>query len=270
MVLFETLIKKVRLSIRKDRESYFRLYKILGFYPKDIQLYQQALLHKSVSARTSSGDRLNNERLEFLGDAILESIVTTYLYRHFPRESEGFLSVARSCIVCRESLNRLGHTLGLDKVLRIDIPILTHNSYLCGNAFEALIGAIYLDQGYRTCQRFVEQNILSPHIDLHKLVEQRKNFKSQILEWAQSCHISVSFKLAEQRVEQGNSQIFRTELYLNGILSSEGSGYTKKESHQQAAATALHRLRTDSDFRSLLFPHDSDSEILSSLSAQTP
>lgn len=130
-------IDKIRLLFRKDKESYFCFYKILGFYPRNIQLYQQALLHKSTSIRSEKGRPLNNERLEFLGDAILDAIVGDIVYKHFEGRREGFLTNTRSKIVQRETLNKLAVEIGLDKLVKYSTRSSSHNSYMYGNAFEA-------------------------------------------------------------------------------------------------------------------------------------
>lgn len=145
-VVLRNQIDKIRLLFRKDRESYFCFYRILGFFPRNIKVYQQALLHKSTSLRTEKGRPINNERLEFLGDAILDAIVGDIVYRHFEGRREGFLTNTRSKIVQRETLNKLAVEIGLDKLVKYSTRSSSHNSYMYGNAFEAFIGAIYLDQ----------------------------------------------------------------------------------------------------------------------------
>ena len=137
--MFSNIIDKIRLLFRKDRESYLCFYKILGFYPKNIELYKQALLHKSSSIKSQEGRLLNNERLEFLGDAILDAVVGDIVYRHFGGKREGFLTNTRSKIVQRETLNRIAVEIGLDKLIKFTTRQSAHNSYMCGNAFEALI-----------------------------------------------------------------------------------------------------------------------------------
>ena len=174
-------IDKIRLLFRKDKESYFCFYKILGFYPRNIQLYQQALLHKSTSIRSEKGRPLNNERLEFLGDAILDAIVGDIVYKHFEGRREGFLTNTRSKIVQRETLNKLAVEIGLDKLVKYSTRSSSHNSYMYGNAFEAFIGAIYLDQGYERCKRFMEEKIFKNYIDLDKMSRKEVNFKSKLM-----------------------------------------------------------------------------------------
>lgn len=189
-------IDKIRLLFRKDKESYFCFYKILGFYPRNIQLYQQALLHKSTSIRSEKGRPLNNERLEFLGDAILDAIVGDIVYKHFEGRREGFLTNTRSKIVQRETLNKLAVEIGLDKLVKYSTRSSSHNSYMYGNAFEAFIGAIYLDQGYERCKRFMEEKIFKNYIDLDKMSRKEVNFKSKLIEWSQKSKVEVSLNLS--------------------------------------------------------------------------
>lgn len=141
------IIERIKLPFRKDKELYSSFYKILGFYPHHIQYYEQALHHKSSSIK-KQGSWINNERLEFLGDAILDAVVGDIVFRHFKGKREGFLTNTRSKIVQRETLNRLAVEIGLDKLIISSTHSSTHNSYMCGNAFEAMVGAIYLDRGY--------------------------------------------------------------------------------------------------------------------------
>lgn len=160
-------------------------YRILGFYPRNIRLYEQALLHKSTAVRSEKGRPLNNERLEFLGDAILDAIVGDIVYQHFEGKREGFLTNTRSKIVQRETLNKLAVEIGLDKLIKYSTRSSSHNSYMYGNAFEAFIGAIYLDRGYECCKQFMERRIIEPYIDLDKLSRKEVNFKSKLIEWSQ-------------------------------------------------------------------------------------
>ena len=146
-IVLRNEIDKIRLLFRKNRESYLCFYRILGFYPRNIQLYEQALLHKSTSVRSDKGRPLNNERLEFLGDAILDAIVGDIVYKRFEGKREGFLTNTRSKIVQRETLNKLAVEIGLDKLIKYSTRSSSHNSYMYGNAFEAFIGAIIWIRG---------------------------------------------------------------------------------------------------------------------------
>ena len=242
-------IDKIRLLFRKDKESYFCFYKILGFYPRNIQLYQQALLHKSTSIRSEKGRPLNNERLEFLGDAILDAIVGDMVYKHFEGRREGFLTNTRSKIVQRETLNKLAVEIGLDKLVKYSTRSSSHNSYMYGNAFEAFIGAIYLDQGYERCKRFMEEKIFKNYIDLDKMSRKEVNFKSKLIEWSQKSKVEVSFELIEQFLDEDYNPMFHTEIRIEGISAGKGTGYSKKESQQNAAQAALKKIKNDASFK---------------------
>ena len=242
-------IDKIRLLFRKAKESYFCFYKILGFYPRNIQLYQQALLHKSTSIRSEKGRPLNNERLEFLGDAILDAIVGDIVYKHFEGRREGFLTNTRSKIVQRETLNKLAVEIGLDKLVKYSTRSSSHNSYMYGNAFEAFIGAIYLDQGYERCKRFMEEKIFKNYIDLDKMSRKEVNFKSKLIEWSQKSKVEVSFELIEQFLDEDYNPMFHTEIRIEGISAGKGTGYSKKESQQNAAQAALKKIKNDASFK---------------------
>ena len=241
----ENLIDAIKLSFRKEKELYRAFRKMMGFYPHNISLYQEALMHKSMLAHAKSGTPLNNERLEFLGDAVLSAVMGEIVYHHFPRKREGFLTNTRSKIVQRESLGKLAAEIGLDKLIRCNEHNQMHNSYLAGNAFEALIGAIYLDRGYAYCKYFFTKKILHRLINLDKVAYQEVNFKSKLLEWCQKHKVALEYVLlAETKAEDG-SPLFNTKVVINGFECARGKGYSKKESHQKASKNALHRLKHD-------------------------
>ena len=247
--MVRNLIDRIRLLFRKDRESYFCFYKILGFFPRDIRYYQQAVLHKSTFLRSETGRPLNNERLEFLGDAILDAVVADIVFRHFEGCREGFLTNTRSKIVQRETLNKLAIEIGLDKLVKYTTRSQTHNSYMYGNAFEAFFGAIYMDQGYARCMEFMEKKILKDYIDLEKMSRKEVNFKSKLIEWSQKYKYAVSFELIEQQMDKDYNPVFHTEIKVEGISAGKGKGYSKKESQQNAAQMALTKLKNDARFK---------------------
>ena len=242
-------IDKIRLLFRKDKESYFCFYKILGFYPRNIQLYQQALLHKSTSIRSEKGRPLNNERLEFLGDAILDAIVGDIVYKHFEGKREGFLTNTRSKIVQRETMNKVAVQLGLDQMVVYSTKINSHNNHMYGNALEALIGAIYLDQGYDVCYKFIRDVMIEKYIDVDTLVRKEINFKSNLIEWSQKNKISISFDLIESFTDHDGNPVFQSAIKLLGEQIGIGIGYSKKESQQAASKMAVKRLRTDKELQ---------------------
>ena len=215
--MFSNITDRIRLLFRKDKESYFRFYKMLGFYPRNISIYEQALLHKSSSIKSEQGRLLNNERLEFLGDAILDAVVADIVYKKFEGKREGFLTNTRSKIVQRETLNRLAIEIGLDKLIKYSARQSSHNSYMCGNAFEALVGAIYLDRGYRACKHFMEHRIIGPYINLEKISRKEVNFKSKLIEWSQKNRVELTFELITQSHDQCFSPTFESEVLIEGM-----------------------------------------------------
>lgn len=218
---------------------------MLGFYPRNIHYYRQALMHKSL-AQNAEGDKpLNNERLEFLGDAVLDAVVGEIVYRHFPGKREGFLTTARSKIVQRETLGRVAVQIGLDKLVQYQGNNQTHNSYIAGNAFEALVGAVYLDRGYDYCRWFVERRILEHLIDIDKIAYKEVNFKSRLLEWTQKRHVQLDYELLAEERDESGSPVFRTRVLVNGIECGRGRGFSKKESHQMASRSALAHIKKD-------------------------
>lgn len=246
--MFKTLFHKIRLFGRKHKEPYSHYYKILGFCPNDIQIYEQAFLHRSSSVRTEQGKWINNERLEFLGDAVLDSIVADLLFRKFENKKEGFLTNTRSKIVQRENLNKLAVDLGLDKLIISASHSHSHNSYIYGNAFEAFIGAIYIDQGYDVCKRFVEEKVMKPYVDLKKIIHKEVNFKSKLIEWVQKQKMDVQFDLIESFVDEQNNPVFQSQVLICGISGGIGIGYSKKESQQHAAKMALSKIKSEKKF----------------------
>lgn len=227
------------------------LYNMLGFYPNDIGLYEQAFIHRSIAV-TQEGKRGNNERLEFLGDAILDAIVADIVYKHFPNKKEGFLTNTRSKIVQRESLNQIALNLGIDKKVTSMPYATTHHKYMYGNALEALIGAIYLDQGYRCCCKFVEERIIRKHVPLDKLASREVNFKSRLLEWGQKTKLHVEFDLIETYTDEEGNPVFQTSVSLEGMPLGIGIGSTKKESQQLAAKNVIRKIHKDKDVQKLI------------------
>ena len=247
------LIDRMKLPFRKEKELYSSLYDILGFFPHDINLYKQALMHRSMARRNDKGRPVNNERLEFLGDAILDAIVGDIVFRHFEGKREGFLTTTRSKIVQRETLNRLAHEIGIGQLIISNGHMSSHNNYMEGNAFEALVGAIYLDRGYSACMRFMQKRILSQLINLDKVAYKEVNFKSKLIEWCQKNKVKLDFQLVEQKRDNSNSQTFIYKAVIEGIEGGEGRGYSKKESQQTASKTALQNLRRKPQFIDAVF-----------------
>lgn len=252
-MMINNFIDKIKLPFRKEKELYYSLYGIIGFYPHNINFYKQALMHRSVTRRNAKGRPVNNERLEFLGDAILDAIVGDIVFRHFEGKREGFLTTTRSKIVQRETLNRLAHEIGISQLIVSNGHTSSHNSYMEGNAFEALVGAIYLDRGYEACMRFMQKRILSQLINLDKVAYKEVNFKSKLIEWCQKNKVKLDFKLIEQKRDNNNSPMFVYQATIEGIDGGTGQGYSKKESQQQACKLTLQSLRRKPQFIDAVF-----------------
>ena len=250
--MLNNIIDRIRLPFRKEKELYLSLYNILGFFPRNIHYYKQALMHKSIMRR-EKGKPINNERLEFLGDAILDAVVGHIVYDHFEGKREGFLTNTRSKIVQRETLNKLAKELGITELILSSGHSSSHNSYLGGNAFEALIGAVYLDKGYDACMRFMENRILGHFINIDKVAYKEVNFKSKLIEWSQKNRVNVEFKLVEQKKDENGSPTFLYQAFIEGVEGGKGGGYSKKESQQLASKLTLERLRREPQYIDAIF-----------------
>lgn len=259
--MLANITDRIRLFFRKEKEPYFRFYRILGFYPRNIEIYKQALLHKSSSVKTQ-GRLINNERLEFLGDAILDAIVADIVYKKFEGKREGFLTNTRSKIVQRETLNNIAINIGLDKLIKYSSKQSSHNSYMSGNAFEALIGAIYLDRGYRVCKKFMEERIIGQYINLDKISRKEVNFKSKLIEWSQKNKFEIEFRLIGQTLDDNQNPVFETQIIVENIPGGTGKGYSKKESQQEAAHITMSMIKKDSVFIDAIFAAKNERESL--------
>lgn len=252
--MFEKIIFSVRLFMSRHKEPYSSFYRLLGFYPRRIGLYQQALTHRSATVADENGRKINNERLEFLGDAIFTLVTADILYHAFPENREGFLSNARSRIIRRENLNRIAEEMGLDKLVQTDIQYTSHNNYIYGNAFEALIGAIYLDQGFKVCRRFIAERIFARHIDLKQVTQTDINFKSKLVEWGQRHRVEVDWKLESSSFDENNNPLFTVRAIAGHVEGNPATGYSKKEAQQKASQQILKQLHQDKDFlRAILY-----------------
>lgn len=248
-MVFSRLISLVKLLFIKDKELYVFIHRISGYYPSDIELYKLAFVHRSKPVQLSDGRWANNERLEFLGDAVLDLVVADYLYKIYPEKHEGFLTATRAKIVQRESLNRIGKLLHVEAHVSASPHSSSHNSYIAGNAVEALVGAMYLDLGYHRTRRFIIKRLIKKHFDLNNLINTEQNFKSRLIEWTQKYRVSIEFELVDTYNDTNNNPIFRTAVILGGIYAGDATGYSKKEAHQGASKIVLERLKNDRNFR---------------------
>lgn len=252
-MLNNILFDRIRLPFRKEKELFSSLYSILGFYPRNIEYYKMALMHKSVAKRNAKGKPVNNERLEFLGDAILDAVVGDIVYRHFEGKREGFLTNTRSKLVQRDTLNKLAQEMGINQLILSAGHNNTHNSYVGGNAFEALVGAIYLDRGYNDCMKFMQKQILQKLINIDKVAYKEVNFKSKLIEWSQKNKVRLDFKLVSQGKDNTGSPTFSYKTMIEGLEGATGQGYSKKESQQMAAKETLQRLKREPQFIDAVF-----------------
>ena len=218
-----------------NKEPYSSLYKILGFYPDNIHLYEQAFLHKSSSVESGDGRWLNNERLEFLGDAVLDAVVADIVYKHFQNKREGFLTNTRSKIVQRDTLNRVAVELGLEKMVVYSAKVNSHNNYMYGNALEALIGAIYLDGGFEPAKAFIHRFILTD-IEHKKLFYDSKTILQEVVQghYEEPLHYEL---IGEEGPD--HDKRFLVEAVIGNTTIGKGSGHTKKAAEQEAAYQAL-------------------------------
>lgn len=258
--MLRKFLRKVRAIPRKGKEPYFSYYKMLGFYPDRIDLYREAMTHRSASSRAESGKWVNNERLEFLGDAILDAIVADILYKKYVNKKEGFLTSIRSRIVKRETLNKIAVEIGIDSAITSSTRNLAHNTNIYGDALEALIGAIYLDQGYRVAKHFVFETLIKQHINMDTVLKSEVDFKSRLIEWGQKHKVEVAFELASSSYDEQNNPIFESYVMVGDMNLGSGSGYSKKESHQKAAKKAIKKLRNDNELLEKLLEKEKVSE----------
>ena len=251
--MLNNFIDRIKLSFRKDKELYFSLYQILGFYPHEISYYKMALMHKSIMHRNAKGKPMNNERLEFLGDAVLDAVVGDIVYKHFPGKREGFLTNTRSKLVQRDTLNKLAQEMGINQLILSSGHSYSHNSYMGGNAFEALVGAVYLDRGYNVCMEFMQKRILSQMINIDKVAYKEVNFKSKLIERSQKNRVKLDVVQVEQEKEKNGIPVFTYKVVIEGIEGGTGKGYSKKESQQIASKLTLEQLRKKPQYIDAVF-----------------
>lgn len=247
------LIDRVRLPFQKDKELYMQIYDLLGVLPHNISLYKQALMHRSVAHRNEKGRFVNNERLEFLGDAVLDATVGHIVFEHFPGKREGFLTNTRSKLVQRETLGKLAEQMGITRLVLSSGRSASHNSYMGGNAFEALVGALYLDHGYDACMYFMQEKILNKMINIDKVAYKEVNFKSKLIEWTQKNRVKMEFRCNSTAKDGNGSPVFDYTCVLEGIDACSGKGFSKKEAQQHASEGTLMKLRKQPKFCESIF-----------------
>lgn len=238
------ILKQLFISFSPDKKLYYSLRNILGFYPANIALYKQAFRHSSVAHEIKDGIKDSNERLEYLGDAILSAVIAHHLFTLFPFKDEGFLTKMRSKIVSRMQLNQLSVKLGLNKLIDSNLEA-SYNSSVNGDAFEALIGAIYLDKGYSTTHQFILTRIIRYHIDMDEVETKETDFKSKLIEWAQKEKKEVRFVVATE-LGTGYQKQFVIEVVIEGEVIAKAQHFVKKKAEQHAAEQALIKITGNS------------------------
>ena len=236
------IVQRVKLFSSDRKEFYLFLKDLLGFYPQNLRLYDLAFIHKSASIVDSQGNFVNNERLEYLGDAILGAVIADFLYNRFPQEDEGFLTKTRSKLVNRAILTQLTHEMGLHIFIDSNTTKNIDKSHIYGDALEALIGAIYLDKDYKAAKFFVTKKILPQFVDLNEIEQEDSNFKSQLIEWSQKNKREIEFETTEETDEKVKQPKFKAVVKIDNKKAGEGVGTSKKEAHQKAAHETLKKL----------------------------
>lgn len=230
--------------IHNKRDFRSRLKCLLGFRPRNLRLYETAFIHRSASYTYKDGSRINNERLEFLGDAILDNIISEYLFQHYPDASEGFLTKSRARIVNRETLNSLAMSMNLETLMVSNVASVGVSRNLYGNALEALIGAMFTDKGYEYTRHFFIKKVLNRHLNLSEILESETDYKSLIMEYGQKNRYPINFRFSEETDTTSQRQVFSVALEINGEVSATGQGSSKKEAEQDAALKAWIRLKS--------------------------
>jgi len=216
---------------------------ILGFSPNDLKIYEQSLLHRSAPKSNVEGNSPDNERLEYLGDAVLSAVVADYLYRKYPNADEGFLTNLRSKLVSRAHLNKLSRKIGLDTFIRMNNSN-TNNlpRSVSGDAFEAFIGAMYIDKGYSFAYKIITRRIIGMYVDIDALEKEDTNYKGKLLNWAQRYKKELAYKVDTVLSENHRQKQYLVHLYIDNVFVSEGCDFTIKAAEQHAAMYACEEM----------------------------
>jgi len=228
---------------QEDGNFFIQLKKIIGFKPKTKSLYITAFTHRSMNIKDAKGNAINYERLEFVGDAILGSVVGAYLFKEVPHGDEGYLTKMRSKIVSRENLNKLGEDLGLINFVESRIPTSNFGNNIHGNLFEALVGAIYLDRGYSFSEKFIYKSVISPHVDIESLEGKVISYKSLLIEWCQKEKNTFNYEVYE---DTGKDELkhFSVKLSINDKVVSKARATSKKKAEEKASKRAFFALQS--------------------------
>jgi len=230
----------------EDGIFFSTLKDILGFKPKKLEMYHTAFTHRSMAQFDKEGNPISYERLEFLGDAILSSVISAYLYEKMPTKNEGYLTQMRSKIVSRKTLNEIGKQIGLKKLIKSKIPDAQFSDTLLGDSFESFVGAIYLDRGYYYAEKFIYKKMLEPFIDIDNLENKISSYKSFVIEYCQKERKEVKFVLVEDKQDARN-KLFSIKLEIDGKYISKGRATSKKKAEEQAAKRAYYSIQQKVD-----------------------
>lgn len=226
----------------KGGNFFISIQKILGFKPKDITIYQKAFTHRSLNQRDKEGNAINFERLEFLGDAMLGAVIAGYLFKTVPGGNEGYLTKMRSKVVSRKHLNELGKDLNLIGLVQTNIPKDQFGANIHGNLFEALIGAIYWDRGYKYCKRFIFSRVINPYVDIEQLEGKVISYKSLLIEWCQKTKKTFNYEIYE---DTGNDEVkhFAVKLRIDEAVVAKARATSKKKAEERASKRAYYALQ---------------------------
>ena len=226
---------------KENKEFKKKIKSILGVYPKNLAIYKEAFTHSSSALTKPNGDPLNYERLEFLGDSVIDLVVSSFLFEFAPQQNEGYLTDMRSKIVNRKSLNRLGKKLQLNQMLISNLSVVQMNQNVLGNTVESFVGAVYLDYGYATCKSFVVKHMIQPMGSIQSLENKIISYKSFLIEWCQKNKHPFLFQTSVEDSEEKNLG-FHSIFYLNSKMTSEGEGLSKKEAEENASENGCLKL----------------------------
>ena len=222
----------------EDGNFFLQLERILGYKPKNKNVFIKAFTHRSMNIKDKKGNPINYERLEFVGDAMLSSVIAAYLYDQVPQGDEGYLTKMRSKVVSRQHLNELGKDLNLIDLVTSRIPKNNFGNNIHGNLFEALVGAIYLDRGYKSCEKFIYNNVINPYVDIEKLEGKVISYKSLLIEWCQKEKKTFNYDIYEDTGADAQKH-FSVKLYINGKVVSKGRATSKKKAEEKASKRAF-------------------------------
>jgi len=244
------MIDTLKLLMSKDKEFYTFLKKQLKISPDNLKLYELAFLHRSASITLPDGSVVNNERLEYLGDAIIDAVIADFLFRKFPNEREGFLTRMRSKIVNRAHLDSIANQMGLVQAVKsYATSVETMKKRICGEVLEALMGAMYLDKGFDKTLRYITEHVMNHYVDLKQLSQTETDFKSRIIEWGQKHRLKVGFDtIKESRQTSGSNPVFSVQATISNVPIAKGTGRSKKEAEQMAAERTLTFISSSSEF----------------------